>query len=532
MYKVFQKESQQKNYKYAWFNIYSYLRAIMSIQLTVQELQTLFPRGKEEIFRGIVDNQDLFDQYELNNDKDIKMFLAQAAVETNEFRSLVEYSSGRQYNNVRILGNVYSNDGPRFKGRGMLHLTGRYNYTRFKSETGHDVVKNPKLVENNHRISLESGTWYFKWRKVDEAAQKEDIVLATKRVNGGTNGLEKRRKYYEQIRNHKFTFNDSPPIEEIEDFLSEEDDDDNPFYIENHTLKSHDPKVKIEYHETRKKSSGKIDPKFLILHYTAGGSFKSDVRVLSTSKTKASAHIVIGKKGEIAQIGKFNDRLWHAGQSKWKGYNGLNSHSIGIEVTCWGYLDLLDNNFFDGSVRVRAHTGKVLNLKSEEVVLNTRHKNPRAAGTDTWERFTPDQIEIVKQIGIALMDHYSLIEAVGHDQVSPGRKSDPGPCMPDNVYSYLNGRNEDGEVIFSGNNDSEETAKDEEKFALVSGVDPDKLNFRRNPGGEVIGALPEGTRVKILKKSGNWNRVRTPAGYTGWVHGAYLRKNTIYLDII
>ncbi|WP_209428331.1 N-acetylmuramoyl-L-alanine amidase [Pararhodobacter sp. SW119] len=57
----------------------------------------------------------------------------------------------------------------------------------------------------------------------------------------------------------------------------------------------------------------------------------------------------------------------------------------------------------------------------------------------------------------------------------------------------------------------------------VSGVAPSTLNFRRGPDGEIVGALPEGTRVERLGISDGWWQVRTPAGHIGWVWHSFLR---------
>lgn len=60
-----------------------------------------------------------------------------------------------------------------------------------------------------------------------------------------------------------------------------------------------------------------------------------------------------------------------------------------------------------------------------------------------------------------------------------------------------------------------------QRFRVV-GVAPDTLNFRKSPDGQITGALPEGTVVEKLDESGMWWKVRSPAGFTGWVAGRFL----------
>ena len=79
-----------------------------------------------------------FPQFGLSNDKRISNFIGQCAVESDMFRVAIEYASGTAYNFRKDLGNTQPGDGPRFKGRGLIQLTGRANYkdqqgSRFKS---------------------------------------------------------------------------------------------------------------------------------------------------------------------------------------------------------------------------------------------------------------------------------------------------------------------------------------------------------------------------------------------------------------
>src|SRR6202007_253376 len=73
-------------------------------------------------------------------------FLAQIAHESGELRYTEELASGEAYEGRQDLGNTQAGDGPRFKGRGLIQLTGRANYTNFKNDSGVDVVTNPGQI--------------------------------------------------------------------------------------------------------------------------------------------------------------------------------------------------------------------------------------------------------------------------------------------------------------------------------------------------------------------------------------------------
>jgi putative chitinase len=95
------------------------------------------------------------------------------------------------------MGNVQEGDGYRFRGRGVIQLTGRDNYTAFGKSVGMSPEQVIDYVQTK-KGALESACWYWNSREINAACDKSDITLMTKLVNGGTIGLEDRRKHYEQ----------------------------------------------------------------------------------------------------------------------------------------------------------------------------------------------------------------------------------------------------------------------------------------------------------------------------------------------
>ena len=80
-------------------------------------------------------------------------------------------------------------------------------------------------------------------------------------------------------------------------------------------------------------------PRFVVIHYTAGGTAKSAVQTFKKqSPPRTSAHLVIDHDGSITQMVPFDTVGWHAGKSKWKNLAGLNDYSVGIELVNWGQL--------------------------------------------------------------------------------------------------------------------------------------------------------------------------------------------------
>lgn len=95
------------------------------------------------------------------------------------------------------MGNVQEGDGYRFRGRGVIQLTGRDNYTAFGKSVGMSPEQVIDYVQTK-KGALESACWYWNNRKINIACDKNDIVKMTMLVNGGTIGLDDRKKHYEQ----------------------------------------------------------------------------------------------------------------------------------------------------------------------------------------------------------------------------------------------------------------------------------------------------------------------------------------------
>ena len=253
-------------------------------------------------------------------------------------------------------------------------------------------------------------------------------------------------------------------------------------------------------------------PDSIVIHYTAMNNMNDAVKVLTTKKPSgnASAHLVIGKKGEVAQLAPFNYRTWHAGVSAYKGRSGYNHLSIGIEIDNLGWLEKYDGYYSRPELLALSKPVKV----KEEDVIKADHWNKNVL-KKYWQNFTQAQVNTVLEICTLLKDEYKIKEIVGHDEIAPDRKLDPGPAFP---LEWL--RNQ---ALFRGREDmgDEETVYFQPFNAQVLAS---KLNIRSGPGqNEAKVALPliRGTQVKVIDKSGNWYKVK--AEIEGWVSAEYIK---------
>jgi predicted chitinase len=122
--------------------------------------------------------------------------LAQTAHESGGFKYTEELASGKAYEGRKDLGNVQPGDGPRYKGRGFLQITGRSNYASISKDLGTDFVSEPEKL-GDPKFAAESALWFFKQPyNAKRIKDWNDTRAVTKVVNGGYNGLEEREKYF------------------------------------------------------------------------------------------------------------------------------------------------------------------------------------------------------------------------------------------------------------------------------------------------------------------------------------------------
>lgn len=132
-------------------------------------------------------------------------FLAQLGHESGAFSYSEELASGSAYEGRVDLGNTQSGDGRRFKGRGLIQLTGRSNYTAYGQAIAEDLTSgdNAKRVAAEPRLATDVACWFWETRSLNALADLDDVLGITRAINGGYNGLADRRAY---LRRAKFFF--------------------------------------------------------------------------------------------------------------------------------------------------------------------------------------------------------------------------------------------------------------------------------------------------------------------------------------
>lgn len=194
--------------------------------VTLEKLNEAFPDATEQdVIKYYEAFVRVFEEYEINTPTRQAAFIAQVAHESGQLRHVIENLNYSQQGLLRVFkkyftpqlaaqyarkpemiaNRVYANrmgngpeesgDGWMFRGRGLIQLTGRDNYTKFAEDMGMSLDEAVSYLETSDG-AVESAAWFWDQRDLNRFADNEDIVTISKRVNGGTNGLQERIELY------------------------------------------------------------------------------------------------------------------------------------------------------------------------------------------------------------------------------------------------------------------------------------------------------------------------------------------------
>lgn len=199
--------------------------------ITAEQFHHLFPRNTDP--QGWADSMnEVFPTYDINTPQRVAAFLAQCGHESagwTVFQENLNYSAegltkifhkyfptlesaqpyarkpemiaNRVYSSRMGNGDEASGDGWKYRGRGPIQLTGKANYTQYAKDMFEDwesVVAQPDWVTEDKDFALMSAIWFWNKNGLNALADKEDLLTMTKRINGGTIGLDDRIKHYKE----------------------------------------------------------------------------------------------------------------------------------------------------------------------------------------------------------------------------------------------------------------------------------------------------------------------------------------------
>ena len=158
------------------------------VKVTREQLLAIMPNAKKRVDSYLSIINGWAEEFGINTKLRMAHYLAQIAHESGELRYTKE-----------SLGNTQPGDGVRFKGRGLIQITGRANYSAYANYCGFDVVRCPELLERPLGAT-KSSMWVFQKFCCNELADADNLKAIRKRINGGFNGLAQCEVYLERAK--------------------------------------------------------------------------------------------------------------------------------------------------------------------------------------------------------------------------------------------------------------------------------------------------------------------------------------------
>ena len=179
---------------------------ISPFDISLEQLKMICPTAKVADLSAALPNLNAaMKKYSIHTKLRQAHFLAQVAHESANFRTTKEYASGIAYEGRKDLGNTETGDGKKFKGRGLIQITGRANYKSYGLYINQDLTTgtNPVKLEK-YPLAADSAGWFWTiFKKLNRLADSDNLTAITHRINGGSNGIKDRAQY---LKNAKKAF--------------------------------------------------------------------------------------------------------------------------------------------------------------------------------------------------------------------------------------------------------------------------------------------------------------------------------------
>ncbi len=160
--------------------------------ISKEVLCNIYREAKPSLVESYIDSINLvLQRYEINTLLRCQLFLAQIGHESGQLRYVEELASGKAYEGRKDLGNTEAGDGVRYKGRGLIQITGKANYALCSLALDLPLLETPELLIQQPYSVLSAG-WFWNNRNLNSYCDKNDFIGLTKKINGGTNGIEDR----------------------------------------------------------------------------------------------------------------------------------------------------------------------------------------------------------------------------------------------------------------------------------------------------------------------------------------------------
>ncbi|UYZ64378.1 glycoside hydrolase family 19 protein [Hymenobacter weizhouensis] len=174
---------------------------VEGLEVTAAQIKAICPPASmSNIKKHVTHLNEAMRKYKINTRLRQAHFLAQVAHESDHFNTAREYADGSKYEGRLDLGNTEPGDGKRFRGRGLIQLTGRDVYKKYGAYLGKNFIDGTNMFQvEQEPYASDSAGWFWliykKSKDINGRADRDDVIAVTRAVNGGRNGLTERIKY-------------------------------------------------------------------------------------------------------------------------------------------------------------------------------------------------------------------------------------------------------------------------------------------------------------------------------------------------
>lgn len=172
------------------------------MEISKEQLVRIMPFAKSRVDAFLPHINAAMKEFGINTPERVAAFLAQVGHESAQLRYVKELASGSAYEGRKDLGNTQAGDGVKYKGRGLIQITGRVNYVKVMMALGIDCVECPALLEQPVNACRASAWWWndHSLNEIADACSEPAFRKITKIVNGGYNGWDDRLALYNKAK--------------------------------------------------------------------------------------------------------------------------------------------------------------------------------------------------------------------------------------------------------------------------------------------------------------------------------------------
>ena len=171
--------------------------------ITEQQLLRILPNAGRQagVFVSVLNTA--MSKYGIVTVPRIAAFIAQVGHESGQLRHVREIwgptAQQAGYEGRADLGNTVKGDGSKYRGRGLIQITGRANYAACGEALALDLVNHPELLEQPQHASM-SAAWFWKMKGLNDLAERGQFNTITRRINGGLNGIDDRLEQWKKAQ--------------------------------------------------------------------------------------------------------------------------------------------------------------------------------------------------------------------------------------------------------------------------------------------------------------------------------------------